>query len=279
VSGDEPDRAWTVAQVSDLHIVDEGQLCVGHIDTAAFLRRAVTALNRLSPAPDLVLATGDLVNDGTPQQYAHLRRLLEPLQLPLAVIPGNHDARGPLRRAFELPDGRPIGGEAPADAPCDLARRVGPIHLVGLDTIVPGAPGGALAPGQLDWLDATLASEPTAPTIVAVHHPPFATGIGHMDAMALDDRSAAALEAVIARHPQVERLVCGHVHRAVQRRWAGTVAMIVPGAAHAVVPDLRPGGPAAWDYEPPGITLHRWSPATGLVSHLVPVEAYPVHLY
>jgi 3',5'-cyclic AMP phosphodiesterase CpdA len=268
-----------VAQVSDLHIVDEGELCVGRIDTAAFLRRAAAALNRLDPRPDVVLATGDLVNDGTDRQYAHLRRLLEPLEPPLVVIPGNHDARRPLRRAFDLPPGRPVGGEPPADAPCDVALRVGPLHLVGLDTLVPGVPGGDLATAQLDWLEATLASVPTAPTIVALHHPPFATGIGHMDAMALSGGAAAALEAVIARHPQVERVVCGHIHRSVQRRWGGTVAMIVPGAAHAVVGDLRPGGPPAWDYEPPGITLHRWTAASGLVSHLLPVEDHPVHRY
>jgi hypothetical protein len=46
-----------------------------------------------------------------------------------------------------------------------------------------------------------------------------------------------------------------------------------------VVPDLRPGAPAAWDYEPPAITLHRWAPDGGLVSHLVPIEPYPVHYY
>jgi 3',5'-cyclic AMP phosphodiesterase CpdA len=273
------ERAWTVAQLSDLHIVEEGELCVGVIDTAAFLRRAVAALHRLRPRPDVVLITGDLVNDGRPAQYARLRRLLEPLELPLVVIPGNHDARRPLRDALGLPAGRPVGGGAAEDAPCDLARRVGPLHLVGLDSVVPGAPGGALLPEQLDWLEETLAAEPGTPTIVAVHHPPFATGIGHMDAMALDGRSAAGLEAVIARHPQVERLVCGHVHRSVQRRWGGTVAMIVPGAAHAVVADLEPGGPPAWDYEPPGITLHHWSAVTGLVSHLVPIEPYPVHRY
>jgi 3',5'-cyclic AMP phosphodiesterase CpdA len=274
-----PERAWHVAQISDLHIVEEGERCVGEIDTAAFLRRAVAALGRLDPPPEVVLITGDLVNDGRPAQYAHLRQLLEPLEVELLVLPGNHDARAPLRQALGLAGGQPVGGEPPEDAPCDFAVRIGPLHLVGLDSLVPGRPGGALVQAQLDRLDETLASMPEAPTIVALHHPPFVTGIGHMDAMRLAPRSADAVAAVIARHPQVERVVCGHVHRSILRRWAGTLAMVVPGAAHAVIGDLRPGARPGWNFEPPAITLHRWHPDDGLVSHLLPIGPHADHWY
>ena len=62
-----------VVQLSDTHIVEEGQLCLGLVDTAGFLERAVDAVLALDPRPDAVLVSGDLVNEGRPAQYANLR--------------------------------------------------------------------------------------------------------------------------------------------------------------------------------------------------------------
>ena len=69
---------------------------------------------------------------------------------------------------------------------------------------VPGAPGGALCPTRLRWLDRTLRAS-DRPTVIAQHHPPFATGLTIMDRMGLADPDAEA--AVIARYPHVERVI------------------------------------------------------------------------
>ena len=58
------------------------------------------ACGALNPRPDLVVATGDLVDAGSAAEYGHLRRLLAPLDLPLFLLPGNHDSRDELARAF-----------------------------------------------------------------------------------------------------------------------------------------------------------------------------------
>src|SRR5467141_4071755 len=89
-----------VIQLSDPHIVAPGELLYGRVDTAEFLARSVAEINRLDPLPDVVVMTGDLVDHGNPAEYEHLRRLLAPLAMPIFVIPGNHDAREPLRAAF-----------------------------------------------------------------------------------------------------------------------------------------------------------------------------------
>jgi 3',5'-cyclic AMP phosphodiesterase CpdA len=99
-----------------------------------------------------------------------------------------------------------------------------------LDTIVPGAGHGVLTPGQLDWLDRTLAAEPGKRTLIGMHHPPFTCGITHMDKIALHD--PAGFRAVIARHPQVERIICGHHHRPIVARVAQAIASISPSVAH-----------------------------------------------
>ncbi|MFL6205725.1 MAG: phosphodiesterase [Acidimicrobiales bacterium] len=249
-----------VAQLSDPHIVEEGQRLLGDVDSARCLGEAVDHVNGLDPQPDLVLLTGDLVNEGTPAQYAHLNKLLEPLRARFHLVPGNHDLTDELRAAF--PDhvhGEP-GGRA--DGVIE-----GPLRVVTLDSSRYPEPGGSLDAAQLSWLDQTLAAAPGAPTVVAVHHPPFATGIEHMDAMGLDPASAAGLAAVIATHPQVERVLSGHLHRSITRRFAGTIALTAPGTAHAVQLDLG-DHPAAWNHEPPAILLHLLMPTGGVVTHL-----------
>jgi len=77
-----------IAQISDTHIKPEGQLAYGRIDTAAFLAAAVAHLNALDPRPDLVLATGDLVDGGSGEEYARLKAILAPLAMPVYLIPG-----------------------------------------------------------------------------------------------------------------------------------------------------------------------------------------------
>src|SRR5438128_9963881 len=89
-----------VIQLSDPHIVAPGELLYGRVDTAEFLARSVAESNRLDPLPDVAVVTGDLVDHGNPAEYEHLRTLLAPLAMPVFVIPGNHDAREPLRAAF-----------------------------------------------------------------------------------------------------------------------------------------------------------------------------------
>ncbi len=274
-----------VAQLSDPHVLDADAAVTG-IDTEGFLRRAVETVLTLNPAPDLVLCSGDLTNDGTPGQYANLARLLAPLPMPVRLMCGNHDRRPALRAAFA--DHPYLGGTGPSrrgglmvHSPCDyVVEELAPLRLVVLDTLNPGQDGGALEAAQLVWLDAQLRAGPASPTIVALHHPPFASGIALMDGMALEAASAEGLASVLRRHPQVQRVVCGHLHRAVTVAFGGTVAMSAPSTAHAIALRLDPAASGgAWTLEPPGMLLHLWSPATGLVTHHCPVGAFEDHRF
>lgn len=80
-----------IAQISDLHIKPPGALAYGRVDTATALERCVAALNAFEPAPDFVVISGDLADTPTVEEYDYLKRLLAPLRLPFAGIPGNHD--------------------------------------------------------------------------------------------------------------------------------------------------------------------------------------------
>jgi len=256
-----------IAQISDLHFLPRGTLAFGRVDVAGCLERSLDHLNALRPRPDAVLITGDLTNDGDAAVWAELMAMLGRLEAPLYPLPGNHDDREQMRAACARL------GLFPHEGPLCFAADLGPLRLIGLDSLVPGDPAGRLGPEQLAWLDARLGEASGTPTLVALHHPPFATGIDHMDAMMLED--GPALAEVIGRHPQVARVLCGHVHRSVQCAFAGTLGQIAPGTAHAVRLALA-GEPSRWVMEPPGVLLHEWRDGGGLVSHLDFIGRYEV---
>ncbi|KTS29606.1 phosphodiesterase [Pantoea stewartii] len=255
-----------IAQISDLHIKAQGRLSYQKVDTHTALLRAIATLNALQPRPDVVVITGDLVDFGTAAEYQTLRQALEGLERPFYLMAGNHDDRQALRAAF--PDHTYLQ-QGPT---LNWRLIVRDVQLLALDSSVPHQPWGELDDRQLRWLDDALTASPDMPTLVMLHHPPFVCGIDHMDRQRL--RQPEALAAIIARHPQVERVLCGHVHRAVQTRFAGTLACIAPGVSHQVALDLQPDGPANFVLEPAGFLLHRWQREQGMTTHQCAIGDY-----
>lgn len=255
-----------IAQISDTHIKRKGRLLHHMIDTARYLRRAIRRLNALEPCPDVVLATGDLVESGKPKEYRRLRKILGELEIPLYVIPGNHDRREAFRDAFHDHGYLPANGQY-----VQYVLDQYPVRLIGLDSTDPGRPGGAFDELRLRWLETRLAEQPDRPTILFMHHPPFKTGIKPVDALGFC--GVEELGAVVRRHPQVLRLLCGHIHRPIQVPWAGTFASTAPSTAHQIVLDLRERRPLGFVMEPPGCALHLWSEQTGLVSYACLTDA------
>ena len=254
-----------IAQITDFHIVEPGGRMADRIDPSPGLAAAIDLINELDPQPDVVLATGDLVNDGLPAQYDQLLKLLQTLTAPVLPIPGNHDDRSEMRRWFpQLPDGGP-------DDPLDYVVDDFAVRLIGLDTSISGdRHDGALTETQLGWLDRRLMAEPDRPTVVFQHHPPFESGIASMDneyGFADADREAA----VLRRHPQVEAVLCGHFHRSIHRRFGGTIASSCPSTAVQLVLDLV-GESSAYTDQPAALMLHHFA-GGALNSHVVPVTA------
>jgi 3',5'-cyclic AMP phosphodiesterase CpdA len=258
-----------ICQLTDLHCRPPGLASNRVSETNMLTERAFQTVAGFSPKPDVVLITGDLTECGLPAEYAMLAGLIRQyFNVPVYVVPGNHDRRGNFRAALgHLP------GVTHDPEFVQYAVEDHPVRLVMLDTVVPGAGHGALSPAQLDWLDRTLAEAPEKPTMIGMHHPPFACGIAHMDRIALQD--PAAFGSVIARHPQVERIVCGHHHRPIVARVAQAIASIAPSVAHQVELSLAPEAPATFVFEPPAFQLHTWSAGAGFVSHTAYVERYP----
>jgi 3',5'-cyclic AMP phosphodiesterase CpdA len=260
-----PPKPVRIAQISDLHIKSPGTLAYGRVDTAQALERCVATLNEFRPRPDLVVISGDLADTPTAEEYEHLKRLLAPLELPFIGIPGNHDSRELMRAAFPQ-------AYAFASGPLNQRIEIGGLDLVLLDSSVPGKPHGDLDAATLQWLDATLASSTDRPALLFLHHPPFQTGIWHMDRQNL--LNAADLAPIVRRHPRVLLIATGHVHRATLAMFAGVPTTICPAPNHAVDLDLEHLREPSFKVEPPAFHLHNWFPGGGfgsVVTHQIPI--------
>ena len=252
-------KPFLLVQLSDPHI---GATWAAGDPTPGW-DAAIESVRRLPDRPDAILVSGDLTDHGEDVEYAEVKAGLETLDVPAYVLPGNHDNRTRLRACFGLP-GEP-------DEPVHYVTDLGPLRLIVLDTTRPGHDDGELGARQLDWLASELATAPVSaqPTLIAMHHPPFATGIPVWDEIGLDSSDRAALAEVIRPHSQVVRLVAGHVHRAIAAELAGRVALSIPstyvqGRLHFEATELELAP------QPAAFAVHAVH-GGGIASHVQPV--------
>jgi len=253
-------NAIHLVQLTDLHIREPGRLAYGRLDTAPYLRTALDSIARLRQRPDALVLTGDLTDFGREAEYSHLQSLLSALDLPVYLLPGNHDDRAQMRRSF--PEHGYLGDGEFIQYSVDL----GPLQLIALDSVEAGHSAGRLCSQRLAWLARELERQRDRPVILAIHHPPFRTLIGHMDRIGLLE-GTVELERLVAEHGKVQRVICGHLHRTIYRGFGGTVASTAPSPAHQVSLNLSEDAASSWILEPPGFHIHVWTSDHGLVTH------------
>lgn len=254
-----------VAQISDCHIVKQGELAYGRVDTPELLRRAVSVLRALPLAPDLLLVTGDLTEKGGEEEYATFLEITASLGVPILPVVGNHDVRSALTGAFRLEPRFVLQPGFIQYVVDDYA-----IRLIVLDTVTEGSAQPGFCAERLAWVEDRLA-EDSRPTVIAMHHPPFPAGVSWMEPTNVD--WAKPLARVVTEHRAVVRVVCGHVHRLMSLGWAGTCAMSAPSTAHQVFFDLAPASRRRFNFEAPGFLLHQWTDAH-LVSYGVAIPGF-----
>ena len=231
-------------------------------NTSDYLRRTVERLNAMPERPDIVVATGDLTERGSPHEYRRLRSILRELEIPHVLLCGNHDDRAAMRRAF-----RDHTYLTTFDAHASFVVESWPLRIVGLDSTDPRYIGGYVDDERIEWLDAELSAKPHTPTILAMHHPPFVTGIWAMDAHGFV--MAERLGDVVRRHPQIVRIICGHVHTVLMRPWNGAVACSAPSTSPQFVIGRSKIGIGI---EAAGFLLHEWTWNADVRTRLVRID-------
>lgn len=261
-----------VLQLSDPHLVPEGELAYGVVDTGAYLKHAVDSLAALLGRigqVDYIVVSGDVAESGREAEYRRFAALMAGLPLPLAVVPGNHDDRETMRRTLSaLPD-MPRHGQINWRIPLER------FDVIGLDTLVQGKPHGELTDDTLAFAETALTASAGKPLLVVMHHPPFEAGIFHMDRQRL--MNGDRLLDMIAGYPGHVTVSCGHVHRFMVRSAGQQLVMIAPAPSHAVTLDHRGDAIPEFHLEPPGALLHEWrgeGASAGLLSQFVPLGEF-----
>ncbi|HEV2817357.1 MAG TPA: phosphodiesterase [Allosphingosinicella sp.] len=258
-----------VAQITDLHLgFDPG---VPDELNRQRLDRTLARLAAMTPRPDLLLATGDIADNGDDEtSYRAFRAATESLPFPVYPAMGNHDSRGPF--LAEFPD------TPAADGFIQYAIEGLAVRILVLDTLEVGRHGGGFCETRAAWLTARLDEAPGRPTLIVLHHPPIATGLSWMTENP-EARWVKRLRAVIAGRTNIVALIAGHLHRPVVTSWAGTTLAVCPATAPQVALDLEPMDPEAPDGRPmivadePWFALHYWN-GTGLISHFDTAEEH-----
>jgi Icc protein len=250
-------KPFVLVHLSDPHI----GATWGGGDPVGGLAATVESVRRLPDRPDAVVISGDLADNAADGEYQLVRELVAQLEAPVYVLPGNHDDRDALRRCFGLP--------GPPGAPVQYSAELGPLRLMMLDSTRPGEVRGELDRERLMWLDAELAAAPDRPTLLAMHHPPLATGSKAWDRIGLPATDRGALAEVLRRHSQVRRIVAGHVHRTIAGELDGRAVLAIPSTYVQARFDLASSEMELSD-DPPGFAVHTLVDGD-LASHLQPV--------
>ncbi len=270
------DQGICVLQVTDPHVTREGRKAFRVVDTHARLAETVSAIldwESRNQRADAVVVSGDLVLFGRDEEYARFREAMAPLDGRYHVIPGNHDNRASLRRAFRDHEYLPKRG------PLDWRLSLHGLEVIGLDSLVEGSACGMIGSDSLGWLVDAIAIIEGAPLLLAVHHPPFMTGIEDIDRDALEN--ADALIAALSLHKGPLQVISGHAHRRLdapkvrgpsgQAKTLAGAPMTAPPCFPALVRRLRPGAAGDFEAEPGGFMAHHYEPEDGFHSELVEV--------
>jgi 3',5'-cyclic-AMP phosphodiesterase len=260
-----------VAQITDLHLgFDPG---VPDELNRQRLDRTLRRLAAMNPRPDLLLATGDIADNGDDAvSYRAFRDATRGLPFPVYPAMGNHDSRDTF--LAEFPDTPSVGGFL------QYAIEELPLRILVLDTLEVGRHGGGFCETRAGWLRARLDEAPERPTLIVLHHPPIATGLSWMTENP-DAAWVRRLRAAVEGRGNIVAMIAGHLHRPLVTSWAGITLAVCPATAPQVALDLQPMDPEAPDGRPmivadqPWFALHYWDGA-GLISHFDTAEEHEV---
>ncbi|WP_445443198.1 metallophosphoesterase [Clavibacter sp. km1a] len=269
-----PAGSLRLVHLSDTHLLRDGGLHQGVVDTGAALDLVLAEADRI-PDVRLLVGSGDLSEDGTPESYALLRARLDPWAASrgaaVVLAPGNHDVRSGFRLVLGDGHGGPgtdDGRDPAAVPPIDGVTLVDGWRVVTLDTSVPGKGYGALREQQLDALRELLATPSAHGTVLVLHHPPVPAPTVLHESLALQGPGRLA---EIVRGSDVRVILSGHYHHHIVGSLAGVPVLVAPGVANETDVAATPGTERI--VRGSGFLVVDVDPAGGVVSVVVRAHA------
>ena len=232
-----------IVQITDLHVLTDDNEEICGVRPNQSLAKVISDINSLSPAADMVIASGDLTDAGSPESYRHLRELLIKINCPVYIMPGNHDEPEAMRS--ELP-GEQIYYQSSVEC--------GAWKLLLLDSKTPGASHGTISANELRRIETELADS-NAPVLLATHHTPLRLCASASCQM----QNAQAFLTLIKKHHQIKGLVAGHTHNEVDQMHGKLRIMTTPSTMVQVTHNQHEAcksNDEFWEYHSPDISRH-----------------------
>lgn len=225
-----------VLQITDTHLFNDSNGCLLGLNTLQSLDAVIAATATRNQQADMILATGDLVHDGSPAAYRRVFSRLESFGVPVYCLAGNHDEADNLQGTLS-------GG---------LLHYTPQIHkgnwnFIFLNSTIAGSEGGHLDADTLKTLEHQLAANTDSHTLICLHHQPVLMGSHWLDTMAVDN--ADELFSIIDRYDQVRGILWGHVHQEFDKirknvrlmATPSTCIQFLPGSERFAVDTTAPG--------------------------------------
>ena len=228
--------AVRLVQLTDCHIFATADGRLQGMQTRPSFEAVSAAALAESGQLDLVLATGDLSQDGSAESYQYLAQRFDAMALPVFWLPGNHDEAAAIEANLK--------GSRVSAAKQLLA---GNWQIVLLDSTVAGEVHGQVAAAQLDFLDRCLEAHADRHALVCLHHQAVETGSAWIDLKGL--KKADEFRQRVKRHANVRGVLWGHVHQEAHHsvdgiEWMSTPSTCVqfaPQSAEFRISDEAPG--------------------------------------
>lgn len=216
----------SLVQLSDIHLLADPKKKLHGFNTQDTLEKVLAKVKQY--APNLVVMTGDLTQDGDLSAYHRLAKSVATLNCPVYWVPGNHD---------DIDNAQ--AGLVGANLRHDQSLVTGNWHLIFLDTTAPGLDDGFLSTLDFEQLQHSLHSYPQTPTLIFMHHPPIAIGC-YMDEIRLVNEEPFL--SILHNQPQIRAICFGHVHQVFETKQQNLYFLSAPSTAMQFAPKLAQFG-------------------------------------
>jgi len=216
-------KTLRVAQITDIHLMAKANARLHGVDTAVSLQKVLDAIGELLPQPEIIIATGDLVEDGSFATYKRLRRLLGSIKIPLYVLAGNHDDISEMHDT--------LVGETIKIV--DMARLDEWLFLF-VNTQVPGKSHGHISTEEMSLLKANLELAGESPVVVSLHHTPMP--VCRQPNCQL--QNVSEFNQLLEGFSCVKAVIAGHTHIEAEQVKAGHIQFTTPSTFAQVAHDV-----------------------------------------
>ncbi|HBO23214.1 MULTISPECIES: 3',5'-cyclic-AMP phosphodiesterase [unclassified Providencia] len=205
-----------ILQVTDTHLFADTENTLLGINTYRSYQAVLDAIIEQNLPIDLIVATGDLVQDQSPKAYQHFATGIERISAPCVWLPGNHDYPPAMVESLRV-----AGISSAKQILIDKEWQI-----LMLDSQLQDVAHGELSEQQLEWMKCCLDNEPERTTIIMLHHHPLSSGCTWLDQHSL--RNSHTLADYLKKYSNVKAMLCGHIHQEMDEYWHGIRLLATP---------------------------------------------------